>query len=613
MNRRLTTKVQKIQGRPEAVGGVWAVSRHFQPPGEETRQRRGELWVVLELSVPPALDVNLALKIFFDTLTESYFSSVEGSCLSALEKAMLEARERLVGLVVGEEAVNFSSVCAALWGKVLYLGQIGRGAAYLLRGSAVESVGAEGEGLRVSSGMTQKGDVLILGSATFEKLFPPGKILESLGKIEEKIQQSDEAPRLAGLIARLEVETVPSEAEVLNLVPAASGGAASELRNWWGRISSRIPRRGRPLSIYLKDSRPRFRLSLGLGVFLAGLLLLGSVGYSVTRFTARRQRNEVAEALDQARANFEQASNLLDLDNQKARDLVFAARGALEEVQDYPAAGEEVGRALAEGEAILKKANKVLEVAPEEVFDFSALIGQSSLGAVGGVGDSLLVADGSGVYELDLAVESVAPKKLEGDLVRLGRISSEADVPSYVLGDELYSVDAAEGSVGAEDIGFEDFATTVDFKTYYGNLYFLLPARNQIVRIVPTDEGFSDPFDWVKGEIDLSGAVSLAVDGDVFVLKSSGEILKFTSGEREEFELVGLAEGLTEARRIYTSTDLPLLYVLDQAGKRLVLISKEGLFQKQYLFSEPAGDFVVPSEDSIFLISGSKLLRITEP
>jgi len=404
---------------------------------------------------------------------------------------MLEARERLVGLVVGEEAVNFSSVCAALWGKVLYLGQIGRGAAYLLRGSAVESVGAEGEGLRVSSGMTQKGDVLILGSATFEKLFPPGKILESLGKIEEKIQQSDEAPRLAGLIARLEVETVPSEAEVLNLVPAASGGVASELRNWWGRISSRIPRRGRPLSIYLKDSR------------------------SVTRFTARRQRNEVAEALDQAGANFEQASNLLDLDNQKARDLVFAARGALEEVQDYPAA---------EGEAILKKANKVLEVAPEEVFEFSALIGQSSLGAVGGVGDSLLVADGSGVYELDLAVESVTPKKLEGDLVRLGRISSEADVPSYVLGDELYSVDAAEGSVGAEDIGFEDFATTVDFKTYYGNLYFLLPARNQIVRIVPTDEGFSDPFDWVKGEIDLSGAVSLAVDvGRDFEVYLGGE------------------------------------------------------------------------------------------
>ena len=32
MDRRLTTKVQKIQGSPEAVGGVWAVSRHFHPP-----------------------------------------------------------------------------------------------------------------------------------------------------------------------------------------------------------------------------------------------------------------------------------------------------------------------------------------------------------------------------------------------------------------------------------------------------------------------------------------------------------------------------------------------------------------------------------------------------
>jgi len=94
---------------------------------------------------------------------------------------------------------------------------------------------------------------------------------------------------------------------------------------------------------------------------------------------------------------------------------------------------------------------------------------------------------------------------------------------------------------------------------------------------------------------------------------TSGEILKFTSGEREEFELVGLADGLTEARRIYTSTDLPLLYVLDQAGKRLVLISKEGLFQKQYLLTEPVEDLVVTSKDNVFLVSGSRLLRITEP
>ncbi len=566
--------------------------------------------MVLELSVPPALDLNLALKIFLDTLTESYFSSIEGSCLSALEKAMLEARERLVGLVAGEGPFDFSLVCAVLWGKILYLGQIGGGAVYLLRGSAVESVGAEGDGLRVSSGMTQKGDVLILGSSTFRKVFPPRKILESLGEIEEKIRQSDEAPRLASLIARLEDEAVLSEAEALNLVPVVSGGGAAKLRDWWGRILSRRPRRGRPSPIYLKDGQPRFRLSLGLGVFLVGLLLLGSVGYSVTRFTARRQRNEVAAALGLAQTNFEQASNLLDLDNQKARDLVFAARGALEEVQDYPAAGEEVGRALGEGEAILKKANKVLEATPEEVFDFAALIGQSSLGAVGGVGDSLLVAGGGAVYGLDLAAESVAPEKLEGDLVRPGWISSEADVPSYVLGEELYSVDAAEGSVDAEDTGFESFSAVVDFKTYYGNLYFLLPTEHQIVRIVPTDEGFSDPYDWVQEETDLAEAVSLAVDGDVFVLKSSGEILKFTSGEREEFEVAGLADGLSDAQRIYTHTDLPLLYVLDQGGKRLVLISKEGLFQKQYLLPEPAEDFVVTSEDSIFFVSGSKLLKI---
>ena len=117
----------------------------------------------------------------------------------------------------------------------------------------------------------------------------------------------------------------------------------------------------------------------------------------------------------------------------------------------------------------------------------------------------------------------------------------------------------------------------------------------------------------LRHEAFLTEAVSLTADGDIFVLKSSGEILKFTSGERVEFEVAGLADGLSDAQRIYTHTDLPLLYVLDQGGKRLVLISKEGLFQKQYLLPEPVADFVVTSEDSIFFVSGSKLLRITEP
>jgi len=175
----LTAKVQTIGGSAKLF------ARRLMPPSEEVAQARGELWAALELNLPAEVDGNLAIKIFFDSLSESYFSSNQESCLTALEQAMLEARERLVGLVTTPEALSFNLTTAALWGDVLYLGQVGAAVAYLFREGSFEDIGVVGVGLRVASGRVQKDDTVILGNASFGQQWPPSRLAASFNQLEE--------------------------------------------------------------------------------------------------------------------------------------------------------------------------------------------------------------------------------------------------------------------------------------------------------------------------------------------------------------------------------------------------------------------------------------------
>ena len=73
---------------------------------------------------------------------------------------------------------------------------------------------------------------------------------------------------------------------------------------------------------------------------------------------------------------------------------------------------------------------------------------------------------------------------------------------------------------------------------YMGNLYVADPGANQVWKYAPTANGYEgEPVGWFTNEKkpDMTGLVSIGIDGHIWLLHADGRLLKFLSGEQRPF------------------------------------------------------------------------------
>ncbi len=134
--------------------------------------------------------------------------------------------------------------------------------------------------------------------------------------------------------------------------------------------------------------------------------------------------------------------------------------------------------------------------------------------------------------------------------------------------------------------GTETWRTPVAFDNYNNNFYVLDPGANAIHKYQATAGGYEvAPSSYVSAsaDVDLSSAIDMAIDGDIYVLLSDSSILRLRGGQREPFEVSGLDGVSLKATRIYTEVETDSLYLVDSSNKRIVEIDKR---------DESAGEFV---------------------
>jgi hypothetical protein len=107
-------------------------------------------------------------------------------------------------------------------------------------------------------------------------------------------------------------------------------------------------------------------------------------------------------------------------------------------------------------------------------------------------------------------------------------------------------------------------ASIASLNVYNRRMYTLDAGRHQIYKHDATSGGFGPAKPWLKdASSSLEGAVDLTIDGDVFVLTNSGNILKFTAGSAAQFNVSALDPALSGSSTLWTYNDLTYLYVLD--------------------------------------------------
>ncbi|MBU1132592.1 hypothetical protein KKC32_05110 [Patescibacteria group bacterium] len=155
-----------------------------------------------------------------------------------------------------------------------------------------------------------------------------------------------------------------------------------------------------------------------------------------------------------------------------------------------------------------------------------------------------------------------------------------------------------------------------DFQIYNEKIYAIVGEKKQVLKSTPGSSGFSSTQSWIKdaGKADLSQAIDLAIDGNIFVLTNIGEVYKFHSGEIQNFVLNPIEPALKAPAKINTGTDLANLYILDSASNRIAVFTKEGKFIKQFEFEtldNPIVDFTVSGDESkIYIATKNKVFKL---
>jgi hypothetical protein len=148
-----------------------------------------------------------------------------------------------------------------------------------------------------------------------------------------------------------------------------------------------------------------------------------------------------------------------------------------------------------------------------------------------------------------------------------------------------------DGTKEARHLALPDAAAwrrPVGMATLQGHLYVLdtgtAAGPGQVWRYAPGASGAYEAGrqPWVLGDpAFLRNATGLAADGDLWVSRDDGTIVRLVAGRTEPFAAARLDAPIARAAAVATAPGYRSLYVLDEGARRLVQLSKAGLFEGQ--------------------------------
>ena len=103
------------------------------------------------------------------------------------------------------------------------------------------------------------------------------------------------------------------------------------------------------------------------------------------------------------------------------------------------------------------------------------------------------------------------------------------------------------------------------------------------------------------------------IDGSVWVGTKTGKIFQFAQGKEKTFSAQGVEPVLGSNLFIYTSDEVKNLYVLDSQNKRVVVLTKDGVYMAQYQWQgtlSPSQLVVSEAQKQILLLAEGKIYSV---
>ena len=574
-------------------------------------------FAVLDLSCDDAFTKGRQI---LSDLSDFYFE-FEGSASEKLNATFEEAGKKF-------PMEEYSILLSGISGKVLYLISKGSVEVYLKRGEKLLSL-LSGHTSQLISGFIQIGDKMLLSTSSLvsflgddlDKSFDLS--LENFEtEITDRIGSSDlENQGLAGLVINVE-EEVPVGEELATTIPNFNDeGETPVPSNEYAQTSDKKPLviLGTIFSmikkIFVKTFPKSGRGRLILAVVLIIIIATG-VGFKIKASKDSERQAKFSASIQKAKDDFNSAKGLASLNPVEAKGKLDSAKA---EVSQALILKPKDNKALSLQKQINDESGSILKQSEASNFpefldldlvkkNFRAT--QMSLSA-----GKLLILDPTVGTLVSIDLEKKSNQTLSGS-EQLGEAQNATLNGSlafiYSKDNGILRVDSANKKVTTVSKLDKDFGDIKDIYGFGGNIYVLDNGKNMIWKYLPTSDGYSDKREYLTSatKADFANSIRMQIESSVYVLKSGGEILRFTKGAKDNFGLEGLDKGVKDPKSIFVSSDTDDFYVLDSGNSRLLILTKTGSYKGQITGEKfgVATDLVVDEKGKkIYLLDGSKI------
>lgn len=592
----------------------------------------------------------------FQLLQDHFLDDLSGDPYDRFESALREInvmvteKEKELGL---KFIPNVDVIIGVIQKDMVFLSQRGEAAGYLIRKRHVSSIT---EGLydeknkeelfqNIASGGLEVGDTTMFVTGALIQYVTPN----DLSKIFSEQPLSDAMKELDDLLQNdLEEQMTLLAFEVLEkteemAAPVMKGREVDSVFD-----EDEEEKRPVPSALHADEDRPKEnKLNKGLETlrkfaerkenwaFLESvrgwdkkklLIALGSVGLVLvlgiflltTVLGKQKEMQEMEDKLALAQENITQAQTEGAFDKAKANDLLDQAEDLAVEVLNSGYSGGEASQILDEVEEQRNALDNVQYVDEEVrlVADLSTQLAGAELIGVEAYGDRIVAYTEQNAYQI-LLDQVEAPDLLDStDKVMAGEFFDDYDtVVMVTAGGNL--IEYTDGNAQFADTADVDWHTGVGLATYSNKVYILDPVSNQIWRYQRGTDAYGSGQSYFSSEIDLSKAVSLAVDGSVWVLNSDGSLMKYLSGSEVEYTIKKAPlNSMDGATKVYTELEVSQVYVLDPGDERLFIFDKSSknddlTYNAQYVFDDLKGtlvDFYLDKDRNVIVMVTTQAL-----
>ena len=340
----------------------------------------------------------------------------------------------------------------------------------------------------------------------------------------------------------------------------------------------------------------RLRKRMAIVAVVILFILAGSAIFTIRQKNEREKMSQVNDYLAQASAKYSEAEAIIELNKIRAREVLIDAQGNVKSAQAIDSDNERANKLASD------ISQKLKETEVQENISFQVLSELSQpVSSLSTRGKKIVGVGADRIVEVDPDSKSI--DETEG--LESAVSGFVYDNKAFVLADsKVHRVDLASSKIEKIIENGEGF----DIVVFIGNVYLL--GKDQVVKFSPIENGYAEGIDYLNEKTNFASWSRFAIDGNVWITNGS-KILKLLRGENQNFEISGLSS-IGELGIIYTNADLDTLYVIDRKNSALLVINKDGLYQKAYESQEfaRASDLVVnDNESKVYLAVGDKILE----